>query len=395
MDREGDEGPFSGIPFLGDLAKALSGQGPLSWDAARQFAALTATEGRSEPNVDPSVRYAMAELARVAELHVSAVTGLDTAVAGRSPEIVPVTPGRWADTTLEAYRPLFTEMATSLGQRPVFDADTGDAEQDQVMAMLSQFGGLVQPMMLGMAVGSMVGHLARRAFGQYDLPIPRPASSQILVVPAAIDSFAEEWSLPLDELRLWVIVQELAGHSTMNSPAIREALTAAVRAHVGAFHPDPSAIFERLTEVDSTDANPMASLQAAFSDPAVLLGAVESPEQAAMAPRLDTLVSVVVGYVDHVVDLVAARVVSNPARLAEAVRRRRIEASAQDIFVQKLLGLRMDRQAVERGRAFVSGVVERAGTTGLERLFANPESLPTPNELVAPGLWLARLDLDS
>ena len=33
--------------------------------------------------------------------------------------------------------------------------------------------------MLGMAVGSMVGTLARRAFGVYDLPIPRatPAGS--------------------------------------------------------------------------------------------------------------------------------------------------------------------------------------------------------------------------
>ena len=28
--------------------------------------------------------------------------------------------------------------------------------------------------MMGMAAGSMVGHLARASFGQYDLPIPRP-----------------------------------------------------------------------------------------------------------------------------------------------------------------------------------------------------------------------------
>ena len=44
---------------------------------------------------------------------------------------------------------------------------------------LAMFGGLMQmlsPMMLGMSVGSMVGHLSRRSFGQYDLPIPRPAS---------------------------------------------------------------------------------------------------------------------------------------------------------------------------------------------------------------------------
>ena len=60
-------------------------------------------------------------------------------------------------------------------------------------------------------VGSLVGHLALQAFGQYDLPIPRPPSHEILVVPATIDRFAEEWSLPVDELRLWVVLQEIAG----------------------------------------------------------------------------------------------------------------------------------------------------------------------------------------
>ena len=31
------EDPFSGIPFLGDIAKAMSGQGPINWDAARNL----------------------------------------------------------------------------------------------------------------------------------------------------------------------------------------------------------------------------------------------------------------------------------------------------------------------------------------------------------------------
>ncbi len=394
MDEPGDDpagSPFAGIPFLGDIAKALSGQGPLSWDAARQFAAMTATEGKAEPNVDPSVRFALGELARLAEMHVASITGLDTTVAGRAPEIVPVTPGLWADRTLEAYRPLFTELASSLSQRAA--PPTDDDSVDPALAMFAQFSGLVQPMMLGMAVGSMVGHLARRAFGQYDLPIPRPAGVEILVVPSAIDRFATDWSLPVDELRLWVVLQEITGHCVLNVPHIRAALTDTVRQHVGGFQPDSSAVFGRIGDMDLSDSNPMTALQAAFSDPEVLLGAVRSPAQAALAPHLDTLVSVVIGYVDHVVDLAAARLVPTSSRLAEAVRRRRIEASAQDVFVEQLLGLRLTTHAVQRGRAFVDGVVERAGEDGLARLLSSADALPTPNELDAPGLWLARLDL--
>lgn len=393
MDEPGDDlsgNPFSGIPFLGDIAKAMSGQGPLNWDAARQFAALTASEGTTDRNVDPSVRFAFAELVRIAEMHIGTVTGLDTMVRGRSPEIVPVTAGVWADRTLEAYRPLFTELATSLGRTPPPDPELG---ADPAMAMIAQFGTLLQPMMLGMAVGSMVGHLAKRTFGQYDLPIPRPASHEILVVPASIDAFANDWSLPIDELRLWVVLQEVAGLAVINVPHIRAALTDAVTKHAGSFRPNPSAVMDRMNEVDVASGNPMEALQSAFGDPAILLGAVRSPEQEALAPRLDAVVAVVIGYVDHVVDQAAARLLPNSSQLAEAVRRRRVEASAQDHFVEQLLGLHLNRQAVQRGRAFVAGVIERAGESGLARLFTSAEALPTPNEVDAPGLWLARLDL--
>ena len=30
--------PFAGLPIFGDLSRALAGQGPINWEAARQFA---------------------------------------------------------------------------------------------------------------------------------------------------------------------------------------------------------------------------------------------------------------------------------------------------------------------------------------------------------------------
>ena len=113
----GDD-PFQGIPFLGEFAKMLQGQGAIHWDAARQFALMVATEGTSPPNIDPSVRFQWADLARIAELHVQATTGLDTTVDGRAVEVVPVTEATWAQRSLEAYRPLFEGLAGSLGKTP-------------------------------------------------------------------------------------------------------------------------------------------------------------------------------------------------------------------------------------------------------------------------------------
>ncbi|MGH9176998.1 MAG: zinc-dependent metalloprotease, partial [Acidimicrobiales bacterium] len=64
-----------------------------------------------------------------------------------------------------------------------------------------------------------------------------------------------------------------------------------------------------------------------------------------------------------------------------------------DRYVARLLGVGLRQAAYERGRQFVDGVVERAGEEGLARLWASAEELPTPAEVDAPGLWLARIDL--
>ncbi|MCB1002321.1 MAG: zinc-dependent metalloprotease [Acidimicrobiales bacterium] len=388
--RDPEFDPFANLPLFGDLAKALQGQGPLNWDAARQFAAL-ATSGGSpggEANVEPTVRIAYDRLVPIAEMHVRDVTGFE----GPAPRLELVTPGVWAQRTLEDYRPLFTELAVSLA-RPG-DVDDTPAPHDPMMAMMAGLSQMMAPAMMGMSIGSMVGRLGTRAFGQYDLPVPRTSSS-VLVVARTVDQFADEWSLPLDEMRLWVLAQELIGHSVYSHTPTREAIISLVQRHVGAFRADPSSVSEKLADLDlGTDGDPMVAIQQAFSDPEVLLGAVRSPEQVALAPVLDAATAAVVGYVDYMVDSVAARLIGGDAlRIAEAVRRRRIEAGAEDVFIERLLGLQVTPAMVQRGKNFVAGVVDRAGEAALASLFATDSSLPTPAELEAPGLWLARIEL--
>jgi uncharacterized protein (DUF2342 family) len=79
--------------------------------------------------------------------------------------------------------------------------------------------------------------------------------------------------------------------------------------------------------------------------------------------------------------------------VTEALRRRRVTADPSDRFVERLFGLELTQSHYERGTAFVKGVVERAGADALERLWRSDRELPTPAEIDAPGLWLARIDL--
>ncbi len=389
-DGTGSENPFENLPMFGDLAKALSGQGPLNWDAARQFAGLAASGGSPEDNIDPTVRIKLGELAQIAEMHVRDLTGFD----GPSPEVVPVTSGVWAQRTLEAYRPLFTELATSLGQSPGPTSEEAlDLNADPLMAMMANLSKMIAPSMMGMAVGSMVGRMATQAFGQYDLPIPRQDAS-LTVLPNNIDRFAQQWSIAADEMRMWVLAQELTGHALFSITSLREDFASLVRRHVGAFRPDPEAIAEKLSSLESDDVDPMQAMQQALSDPAVLLGAVQSPEQRQLEPSLDAAAAAVIGYVDYMVDGVSVRVIGGDAlRIAEAVRRRRVDHSAEDVYIERLLGLRLTHHQVQRGKNFVAGVVDRVGEARLSVLLARPKALPTPAEIDAPGLWVARLEL--
>ena len=248
--------------------------------------------------------------------------------------------------------------------------------------------------MLGMTAGSMVGHLARRSFGLYDLPIPRTPSDELMIVVANLDEFGTEWSLPPDDLRLWVCLQEITTHTVLRIPHVRARLEELITEYTGGFEPDANALESRLGSLDISDPTNMGDLQQSlFGDPEVLLGAIQSPAQRALLPRLEALVCAIVGYVDHVLDQVAPGLIGDGNMIGEALRRRRVDAHPSDRFVERLFGLELTQASYDRGSSFVAGVAERAGDEGLARLWESDRTLPTPAEIDAPGLWLARIDL--
>ncbi|HYI62445.1 MAG TPA: zinc-dependent metalloprotease [Acidimicrobiales bacterium] len=394
------------MPFFGDLARMLSRQGPVAWDAARQIAHSIATDGQAEPNVDPMARIQLEQLARVAELQVAGAGGLEPSHRGTGVSIVPVTRTQWVARTLDDHRSLFERLARSLGST---GGETGPGahpatsgpepadpdDDDDASAWIGQLMGMLQPMTLGMAAGSMVGHLATRSFGQYDLPVPRPPGDEIMVVLPAVDAFAAEWSLGLDDVRLWVCLHEVAHHAVLGVPHVRDELQGLIERYVAGFRPDPEGFERALADIETGEGGGLESVQRLFTDPEVLLGASTSPAQEEIRPRLDSLVAAIVGWVDHVMDSVGGALVGNYGQVTEAMRRRRVETSPADRFVERLFGLNLTPSRVARGETFVEGVVERAGAEGLARLWERPEHLPTPAELAAPGLWLARIDIDA
>ena len=385
-------GPFGGSnpldKLLRDLLNVLSA-GPVNWDVARQVAQAVAAEG-GDANVDPLQRIRAEELLRVAELRVADATGLSPSVTGRSLTVKAVVPREWAELALAAWQPLLERLAEGLTASMPSVPDDEEVPAPGGPDFLHNLPQMMMSALFGMQAGTMAGQQALTALGQYDLPIPRPPSDELLLVPSTIAAFASDWSLPVDDAVLWVCVREVTSHAVLGVPHVRARLEQLLADYAGAFRADAGALEARIGSIDPLD---LGALQSALEDPGALLGSMQTPAQMSLRPTIDALVAAIVGYVDHQMDSIGRQLIGSYGPLTEALRRRRLEVGEDEQFVARLFGLELGRAQYERGNAFVHGVLERGGEEALARLWQSPEQLPTPAEIDAPGLWLARIDL--
>jgi putative hydrolase len=250
---------------------------------------------------------------------------------------------------------------------------------------------LVAPLLLGVQAGSMIGYLAQHALGRYDLPLPTADEPSLAFVVPNLDEFEEAWSLERADLRFTVALHEVVHAAIRSVGWVRERLVGLATDYVSAYEVDPTVLGSRIGDLDPQDPE---ALQRIAERPEELLGAMTSPRQAELLEQLRVFHAVMEGYADDILRRVGGRLVPSFARVAEALARHRIERGEATRFVEQLLGLTLEREDYELGAAFCSGVVERAGTDGLNRLWASASMLPTRAELEAPGLWLARIELD-
>jgi putative hydrolase len=412
--------------LLGDLLQLMGGATPGGGrlELARTLAQGAATNGQPEGNVDPSERIQFEELGRVAEMHVTELTGLSVTPTGAPVEVVAVGPGAWAWQTVEDWRFLFDDAPEGGGTRTTTTAsgdesgapahgagatqsdrpseglglmDLGPGDLDDpapgagAMDLVARWMATMGPVMTGLQLGSAVGHLARSTFGQYELPIPRPSATTLLVVPANVESFVRDWSLPSDEARLWVCLREMTIHAVVTRPHVADRLRALMTELVQGMAGDTDALADRLQGLDPSDPE---SLQRMFGDPEAFLGGDLPPERQRVSDELTAVTSALLGYVDHVLDRAGDRLLGGRTALAEAWRRRQVDRENADRSAELLVGLDLGPTEVDRGTQFVRGVLERAGEEGLARLWSAPHTLPTPAEVDAPGLWLERITLE-
>jgi putative hydrolase len=389
--------PFDPSNFdLNKIMRMLQSPGPVNMELARETAATMANfdvetgEPLAVPPADPDAARAFDDVVRAVQLMVTEATGISAALTVPARSVDRAT---WSSLTLTGLEPVLGALASALG-RTGSDGGAEPVAPGAAMFSPDMLFSMMMPLLLGGWAGSMIGLLSHRALGQYDLPLPLDGAPTLLFISHNVDAFAEQWSLPLDELRYALALREVVHGAQRAVPWVRDRLLRSASAYVGAYEVRPDAMEAQLGGFDPSDPSSMEAI-ANLADPDVLLGAMRSERQAPLLAELQRFISVLEGYTDVVVESIGERMVTAHSRLDEALRRHRLERGDATGFVDRLLGLELDRGHYESGVAFCRGVMERSDGTldQLNRIWSDESMVPTTAELEAPGLWLARIDL--
>jgi putative hydrolase len=370
------------IPLFAELQKLMSWTGgPVNWDLARQIAISTVAGEHHLPT--ETERAQVIEAIRLADLWLDDATDLPSGV------ITIEAWGRveWIERTLPVWAtlcdPVAARVVESMGSILPEEARQQAGPFGQVM---NQFGG----MMFGAQVGQGIGGLAQEIVSSTDVGLPLAATGTAALLPQNVAAFGEGLERPAEEIRLYLALREAAHHRLYGHVGwLRQRVIDTIDAYARGIKVDPSAIERAMSELDPS--NP-ASVQSALAGG--MFEPDDTPEQLAALRRLETLLALVEGWVDAVVQTAAGDRMPGADALREASRRRRATGGPAEQTFSTLVGLELRPRRLREAAALWWAVTQRSGQSGRDAIWAHPDLLPSAEDLDDPLGFAERAEDD-
>jgi coenzyme F420 biosynthesis associated uncharacterized protein len=343
----------------------------IDWVLAERIAGYVAGPGDAQPP-----RADLPALAAESEARVTAYTGLRPARPLPEPEGI----GRreWVSSNIDAMRMLLDPVLRRAGD------NLGPLKPAMQLGI-----GLV----LSTEVGVVLGYLAQRVLGQYELVLLDEAVEdrppRLLFVLPNLGQAVQAFGAEEEEFMTWVALHEVthavqfAGVPWLHKHVaglVRELLQRAelrIDAPRKLRWPNPEEIRRIARALRGGD----------------LISIVTTSAERETLDRVQAVMAVIEGHAEHVMDAVAPDLLPSLPKLRAALDRRRRSQSGLSRLFAKLLGLDLKLRQYERGKFFCDAIAREAGTEGLHHVFSDPAALPTLAELEDPAVWLARTGL--
>jgi putative hydrolase len=382
---------FGRMPLFREFARLMAGSsGPVNWELARQVALATSAgtdllggqaalpQPAAQP--DPAERRRWDDHVRLAELWLGPVItlpGPDVAVTAR-----PRSRLDWIEWAITGLPPLIEPAAA----RTAGALAAGPEAAGPFGPMVQQVGGLL----FGIQVGTVMGQLARSVLGHYDLPVPMGDRGHLNVIPENVAAFERSSGLPTDQIELYVATRQLVGQRVVEGVDwVKGHLASLLEQIAGAIDPDVSGLAGRLQSLDMANPESLQDLLAGDD----LLGASSSPQLQAALGRLEAFLALTDGYTTTLTRRVLEGRLPALGPIEHELRQAAQAPDGTARLVASMLQADPDRAAGTRGERFCAEVLAATDVERLDRVWAHPNFLPTPEELDMPGAWLERMGL--
>jgi coenzyme F420 biosynthesis associated uncharacterized protein len=248
----------------------------------------------------------------------------------------------------------------------------------------------------GMQAGLILAYLAGRVLGQYELFLPpdpdapegdAPAGRLTLVAPNIV-MVERELDVNPHDFRRWVCLHEETHRTQFTSvPWLRPYVQQQMTDFLLASELDPASILDRIRSA----ADAVAGAVRGGGEGESLIEAIQTPRQREILDKMTSVMTLVEGHGDYVMDAVGPAVVPSVAEIRAKFSARRGSAGRMEQAIRRILGIDLKMKQYEQGAHFVHEVVSESDMATFNKVWTSPETLPTKDELANPRQWLERV----
>jgi coenzyme F420 biosynthesis associated uncharacterized protein len=348
----------------------------VDWELAGRIGRRVA--GGPELPVRESWGRQFTELSTRADLAVAEFTGLGGDLP--PPVAAPLDRGEWVEANLRTLARMLQPVRDKVARRRSWTAPGR-------MPALARQG---TQAVAGVQAGALLGYVAQRVLGQYDLPVPDPTVAEpegtvFYVVPNIVGVERRNEFNPRD-FRLWVALHECAHRRQFRGvPWLSGHVQGMLDEFLATVDLDEEAVRRVAKRGQALVGKVLAG------EPVELMDFLISPQAKQVVDRMQATMSVLEGHGEFVMQRLGAELVPGHERMHSVLHDRRLAPSAGDRVIQQVLGLRRKLDQYTLGERFITALHEHGGMETVNRLFEEPAQMPSLAELHEPDRWLARV----
>lgn len=337
----------------------------VAWQVA---SGLTAGQARTDALRVQVLRGDVARITTIADPVARRVTGLGAHLGAAEVRVV----GRreWIRANIESIAHLTAPLASRLAER--------------------RSPGAVSRGAVGAQLGVVFGYLSTKVLGQYEVFLPGRSTGRLTLIGPNLlhveDTMLEGSGVDRDQLLFGIVVHELAHRLQFEAVDwVRPHLDGLVEAYLSDARVDRDRLGEALTTL-------VDLIRERRTDPEALLEAVLTPSQAATIHRAQSLMTLLEGHGNAVMDWASehAEAGHDPGAVRTLLQHRR--GRALDRTMRTALGLTAKARQYAVGERFVLDVADRHGRDLFGRVWEDVANVPTADELEDPDAWARRID---